>query len=163
MGRSLSNAMVNLGIESECEEALYEVCVCVRACVCVCACMHVCVCACVCACMFACVRACVHVCACIHVRVCVCIPGIYNVLLPSCMLVVSFYNSCKQLGLDLEELQEEEEDAGLGNGGLGRLAGEDCRRNTDFFYHFLKKDDCMRISYSRIIPMHCSYLLNRSV
>lgn len=50
MGRSLSNAMVNLGIESECEEALYE------------------------------------------------------------------------LGLDLEELQEEEEDAGLGNGGLGRLA-----------------------------------------
>ena len=30
MGRSLSNAMVNLGIESECEEALYEVCVCVR-------------------------------------------------------------------------------------------------------------------------------------
>lgn len=27
MGRSLSNAMVNLGIESECEEALYEVCV----------------------------------------------------------------------------------------------------------------------------------------
>ena len=161
MGRSLSNAMVNLGIESECEEALYEVCACVR--VCVCACMHVCVCACVCACMFACVRACVHVCACIHVRVCACIPGIYNVLLPSCMLVVSFYNSCKQLGLDLEELQEEEEDAGLGNGGLGRLAGEDCRRNTDFFYHFLKKDDCMRISYSRIIPMHCSYLLNRSV
>lgn len=29
-----------------------------------------------------------------------------------------------QLGLDLEELEEIEEDAGLGNGGLGRLAGE---------------------------------------
>lgn len=29
-----------------------------------------------------------------------------------------------QLGLDMEELQEMEEDAGLGNGGLGRLAGE---------------------------------------
>lgn len=29
-----------------------------------------------------------------------------------------------QLGLDIEELQEIEEDAGLGNGGLGRLAGE---------------------------------------
>lgn len=28
-----------------------------------------------------------------------------------------------QLGLDLEELEEIEEDAGLGNGGLGRLAG----------------------------------------
>lgn len=28
-----------------------------------------------------------------------------------------------QLGLDMEELQEIEEDAGLGNGGLGRLAG----------------------------------------
>lgn len=27
-----------------------------------------------------------------------------------------------QLGLDIEELEELEEDAGLGNGGLGRLA-----------------------------------------
>lgn len=27
-----------------------------------------------------------------------------------------------QLGLDIEELEEIEEDAGLGNGGLGRLA-----------------------------------------
>jgi starch phosphorylase len=50
MGRSLTNAMVNLGVDSEVEEALYE------------------------------------------------------------------------LGLELEDLQEEEEDAGLGNGGLGRLA-----------------------------------------
>lgn len=31
---------------------------------------------------------------------------------------------CFQLGLDMEELQDIEEDAGLGNGGLGRLAGE---------------------------------------
>lgn len=30
-----------------------------------------------------------------------------------------------QLGLDMEELEEVEEDAGLGNGGLGRLAGKD--------------------------------------
>lgn len=29
-----------------------------------------------------------------------------------------------QLGLDMEELEDMEEDAGLGNGGLGRLAGE---------------------------------------
>ena len=28
------------------------------------------------------------------------------------------------LGLDMEELEEIEEDAGLGNGGLGRLAGK---------------------------------------
>ena len=28
----------------------------------------------------------------------------------------------KKLGMDIEELQEMEEDAGLGNGGLGRLA-----------------------------------------
>lgn len=29
-----------------------------------------------------------------------------------------------QVGLDMEELEDMEEDAGLGNGGLGRLAGE---------------------------------------
>jgi starch phosphorylase len=32
--------------------------------------------------------------------------------------------SFRQLGLDMEELEEVEEDAGLGNGGLGRLAGK---------------------------------------
>jgi len=50
MGRSLQNSMINIGIQSECDEALY------------------------------------------------------------------------QLGLDIEELEDLEEDAGLGNGGLGRLA-----------------------------------------
>ncbi|CAH1125429.1 unnamed protein product [Ceutorhynchus assimilis] len=50
MGRSLSNTMINLGLQTSCDEALY------------------------------------------------------------------------QLGLDIEELEEMEEDAGLGNGGLGRLA-----------------------------------------
>lgn len=50
MGRTLSNTMINLGIQSSCDEALY------------------------------------------------------------------------QLGLDIEELEDTEEDAGLGNGGLGRLA-----------------------------------------
>ncbi|XP_070578509.1 glycogen phosphorylase, muscle form-like [Ptychodera flava] len=50
MGRTLTNTMVNLGIQSECDEAMY------------------------------------------------------------------------QLGLDIEELEDIEEDAGLGNGGLGRLA-----------------------------------------
>ena len=29
---------------------------------------------------------------------------------------------CKKLGLDIEELEDNEADAGLGNGGLGRLA-----------------------------------------
>lgn len=50
MGRSLTNAMINLGLQGECDDAVY------------------------------------------------------------------------QLGLDIEELEEMEEDAGLGNGGLGRLA-----------------------------------------
>lgn len=34
------------------------------------------------------------------------------------------FSFCHQLGLDIEELEEIEEDAGLGNGGLGRLAGK---------------------------------------
>lgn len=50
MGRSLQNTMINLGINTSCDEAMY------------------------------------------------------------------------QIGLDIEELEEMEEDAGLGNGGLGRLA-----------------------------------------
>lgn len=41
-------------------------------------------------------------------RVFVCLWGVFCVM---------------QLGLDMEELEEMEEDAGLGNGGLGRLAG----------------------------------------
>lgn len=36
-------------------------------------------------------------------------------------MLFSFHH---QLGLDIEELEEIEEDAGLGNGGLGRLAGK---------------------------------------
>lgn len=40
-----------------------------------------------------------------------------------------------QLGLDMEELQDIEEDAGLGNGGLGRLAGELCLILQDWFLH----------------------------
>ena len=69
MGRSLSNAMVNLGIESECEEALYEVCV--RACVCVC--VHACVCVCVCVCMHVCMCACVCACVCMYTCACMCV------------------------------------------------------------------------------------------
>lgn len=38
------------------------------------------------------------------------------------MNFVSNYNYFLQIGLDIEELEELEEDAGLGNGGLGRLA-----------------------------------------
>jgi starch phosphorylase len=39
------------------------------------------------------------------------------------MVIKSFITSVfLQLGLDIEELEELEEDAGLGNGGLGRLA-----------------------------------------
>lgn len=42
------------------------------------------------------------------------------------MINLGIQNSCDeamyQIGLDIEDLQEIEEDAGLGNGGLGRLA-----------------------------------------
>uniref|UniRef100_A0A673ISX5 Alpha-1,4 glucan phosphorylase n=1 Tax=Sinocyclocheilus rhinocerous TaxID=307959 RepID=A0A673ISX5_9TELE len=47
--------------------------------------------------------------------------------LQNTMVNLALENACDeavyQLGLDMEELQEMEEDAGLGNGGLGRLAG----------------------------------------
>lgn len=66
MGRSLSNMMINLGIESELDEALYEV----------------------------------------RQEGDVADRDLRSV----------------QLGLSIEELEEFEEDAGLGNGGLGRLA-----------------------------------------
>lgn len=36
----------------------------------------------------------------------------------------------RQLGLDMEELEEMEEDAGLGNGGLGRLAGKTLNKSV---------------------------------
>ena len=42
---------------------------------------------------------------------------------------------CLQLGLDMEELQEQEVDAGLGNGGLGRLAGKLVYRFTSMITH----------------------------
>lgn len=36
------------------------------------------------------------------------------------------------MGLDMEELEDMEEDAGLGNGGLGRLAGEHFELSAPF-------------------------------
>ncbi|XP_071329598.1 glycogen phosphorylase, liver form-like [Trachinotus anak] len=46
--------------------------------------------------------------------------------LQNTMINLGLQNACDeaiyQLGLDMEELEEIEEDAGLGNGGLGRLA-----------------------------------------
>jgi starch phosphorylase len=36
--------------------------------------------------------------------------------------MLPFWDCVFQLGLDLEDLEEHESDAGLGNGGLGRLA-----------------------------------------
>ncbi|MGH0149418.1 UNVERIFIED_CONTAM: hypothetical protein FKN15_015691 [Acipenser sinensis] len=48
--------------------------------------------------------------------------------LQNTMINLGLQNACDeaiyQLGLDLEELEDIEEDAGLGNGGLGRLAGK---------------------------------------
>ena len=37
-------------------------------------------------------------------------------------IIYDVYLYIKKLGMDIEELQEMEDDAGLGNGGLGRLA-----------------------------------------
>lgn len=46
--------------------------------------------------------------------------------LQNTMINLGINTSCDesmyQMGLDIEELEEMEEDAGLGNGGLGRLA-----------------------------------------
>lgn len=49
-----------------------------------------------------------------------------------CVSVSSIVLLSPQLGLDMEELEEIEEDAGLGNGGLGRLAGKHSRNGL---YH----------------------------
>lgn len=43
-----------------------------------------------------------------------------------------------QLGLDMEELEEMEEDAGLGNGGLGRLAGKNKQSNVLGVFFLIK-------------------------
>lgn len=53
-----------------------------------------------------------------------------------------------QLGLDLEDLQELEEDAGLGNGGLGRLAGMEQRHRAwgDVCGGLLMVDDDMELN-----------------
>lgn len=48
---------------------------------------------------------------------------IYHWFLSSMFVPFFFFICASQLGLDMEELEEMEEDAGLGNGGLGRLAG----------------------------------------
>uniref|UniRef100_A0A671KVV4 Alpha-1,4 glucan phosphorylase n=1 Tax=Sinocyclocheilus anshuiensis TaxID=1608454 RepID=A0A671KVV4_9TELE len=50
-----------------------------------------------------------------------CDEAIYQVTYLLWSLLLS-YSVSSQLGLDMEELQDMEEDAGLGNGGLGRLA-----------------------------------------
>uniref|UniRef100_A0A8C5N8G6 Alpha-1,4 glucan phosphorylase n=1 Tax=Gouania willdenowi TaxID=441366 RepID=A0A8C5N8G6_GOUWI len=51
--------------------------------------------------------------------------------LQNTMVNLALENACDeamyQLGLDMEELEDMEEDAGLGNGGLGRLAGKNHR------------------------------------
>lgn len=51
---------------------------------------------------------------------------------PACVSVSDIVLLSPQLGLDIEELEEIEEDAGLGNGGLGRLAGKHSRNGL---YH----------------------------
>ena len=74
MGRTLTNTTVNLGIQSACDEAMYQVSEFVRT--------------------------------------------KWKLLQKKIKYHFTFF----QLGLDIEELEEMEEDAGLGNGGLGRLA-----------------------------------------
>ena len=56
-----------------------------------------------------------------------CDEAMYQVIFQTFHKKVAWFKSqslrlIKKLGMDIEELQEMEEDAGLGNGGLGRLA-----------------------------------------
>ena len=56
-----------------------------------------------------------------------CDEAMYQVIFQTFYKKVAWFKSrtlrlIKKLGMDIEELQEMEEDAGLGNGGLGRLA-----------------------------------------
>lgn len=62
----------------------------------------------------------------------------------------------QQLGLDLEELEEIEEDAGLGNGGLGRLAGNTGRgeprpRSEGMEFAFLGSTSHLHLSLLRAL------------
>jgi hypothetical protein len=82
MGRSLTNTMVNLGIDGECDEAMY------------------------------------------------------------------------QIGLDIEELEEIEDDAGLGNGGLGRLAGVNSGNGLYrccSHVNFVCLSACRQLSYTNLL------------
>ena len=66
-----------------------------------------------------------------------------------------FSESLAEVGCNLEEVAEQEPDAGLGNGGLGRLAGEAPRITPDSF--------CGADILNQLVDSPDEYVMRRSV
>lgn len=93
MGRALQNTMINLGLQNACDEAIYQVRMCDKK---------------------------RKIADYLFTELStLSISDFYNPVWVQCLNVYLSF----QLGLDMEDLEDMEEDAGLGNGGLGRLAG----------------------------------------
>ena len=100
MGRTLTNTMINLGIRGLCTKSLYKVCLSL---------LHILP-------LLASYKS--------MATLWLSIRCLFLSLFPYSFFFSSGLADRRQMGLKMEELEEVEVDAGLGNGGLGRLAGK---------------------------------------